>query len=323
MNKNAYTVAEILISLTIIGVVAAIILPALIGNFNERIWNTQRNALYSRFSQAIPIIPDLRDYGKYILADADKGIEAEDNAAESFIFNALSKVLKINNICDNQHLKDCGIPSSYINLIGSEQNMPTTLKEFNKLFTDSYYDGVKTYQNPQSYINTKSAAFETQNGESVLVLYNPSCEPEMGEKDWHYSQPKMCANFIYDLNGEKGPNTFGKDIGFITALYPINTVVVAPMPFAEDADKSLHTLSSKICLNYGEQSRLPNREELSAMFYNEVLLGITTGLYWSGSIVVPGPAGSAWRQSFHAGDRYPVGRKDVELRNRCIKRALK
>ncbi len=46
----AFTMAEILLSLTIIGVVAAITLPSLTGNINERTWNTQRKTLYARFS---------------------------------------------------------------------------------------------------------------------------------------------------------------------------------------------------------------------------------------------------------------------------------
>ena len=50
-----------------------------------------------------------------------------------------------------------------------------------------------------------------------------------------YSQPKMCANFVYDLNGIKGPNTFGKDIGAITVLYPTDSNIVAPEPLAPNA----------------------------------------------------------------------------------------
>ena len=54
-----FTMAEILLSLTIIGVVAAITLPSLTGNINERTWNTQRKALYARFSQAMSLMPSL------------------------------------------------------------------------------------------------------------------------------------------------------------------------------------------------------------------------------------------------------------------------
>ena len=63
MALSAFTMAEILLSLTIIGVVAAITLPSLTGNINERTWNTQRKALYARFSQAIALMPALNAYG--------------------------------------------------------------------------------------------------------------------------------------------------------------------------------------------------------------------------------------------------------------------
>ena len=90
---SGFTMAEILLSLTIIGVVAAITLPSLTGNINERTWNTQRKALFARFSQAIPLIDSLNTYAN----------------GETFVTGELSKVLKINNICDKEHLADCGI----------------------------------------------------------------------------------------------------------------------------------------------------------------------------------------------------------------------
>ena len=101
----AFTMAEILLSLTIIGVVAAITLPSLTGNINERTWNTQRKALYARFSQAIALMPALNGYGT--LTEDESGNVTEDTAAETFITAGLSKVLKINNICDREHLEDC------------------------------------------------------------------------------------------------------------------------------------------------------------------------------------------------------------------------
>ena len=62
-RRNGFTMAEILLSLTIIGVVAAITLPSLTGNINERTWNTQRKALYARMSQAIALMPALNGFG--------------------------------------------------------------------------------------------------------------------------------------------------------------------------------------------------------------------------------------------------------------------
>ena len=61
--KLAFTMAEILISLTIIGVIAAITLPSLQANINEKTWATQRKALYNRMSQAISLMDSLNGYG--------------------------------------------------------------------------------------------------------------------------------------------------------------------------------------------------------------------------------------------------------------------
>ena len=63
-KRCAFTMAEILLSLTIIGVVAAITLPSLTGNINERTWNTQRKALYARMSQAVALMPALNGFGE-------------------------------------------------------------------------------------------------------------------------------------------------------------------------------------------------------------------------------------------------------------------
>ncbi len=326
MNKNfAFTMAEILLSLTIIGVVAAITLPSLMANINERTWNTQRKALYARLSQAIGMMPSIGGYGTFSMDSTTGSIT--DTAAEAFLTEGLSKVLKINNICDATHLADCGIAASFTNLAGGTVSpWPTKLSELNSMFTDTYDDngtasGGNIYQNPQKDINTNAAAFETQNGESIALYYNPHCTADVEGNAWHYSQPKMCANFIYDLNGNKGPNAVGKDIGFITALYPTDSNVVAPYALSTNATSSSikHTEASKACTTQDPESRLPNKDELSSMFYNMTLLGITSGLFWSGSVISSGESGAAWNQHFSAGDRSPRPRSST-YGVRCVKR---
>ncbi len=316
--------AEILLSLTIIGVVAAITLPSLTGNINERTWNTQRKALYARISQAISLMPALNGYGEYIGTNIDDVVNVEkDTAAETFVTNGLSKVIKINNICDSEHLADCGITTSYTNLAGSRKTFPTKLSELNSRFTDRYF-GTDTegsgWTNPQNNIDTKAAAFETANGESIAVFYNPSCTLHIVDTtNWHYAQPKMCANFIYDLNGSKGPNTVGKDIGFITALYPTDSIVVAPMPIGADFLEATQLNASKACTDKNPDSRVPNLEELSSMFYNKELIGITgSGYFWTSSVLTSNKD-KAWAIQFGIGYRSSGNRSGGGCVH-CIKR---
>ncbi len=309
-KRCAFTMAEILLSLTIIGVVAAITLPSLMANINERTWNTQRKALYARLSQAIAMMPQLNGYGEYEGTNTGGSVTTtKDTAAEAFLTEGLSKVLKINNICDAAHLADCGIAASFTNLAGSTITWPTKLSELNSMFTSTYETASSSkYTNPQKDINTNAAAFETQNGEAIALYYNPYCTADTEGNVWHYSQPKMCANFIYDLNGNKGPNAVGKDIGFITALYPNDSNVVAPIPLATNAANGatiVRAATRAACSTQDSEARLPNRDELSAMFYNMKLLGISSGGFWSGSVASSGESGMVWGQSFYMGIREP------------------
>ncbi len=231
MKKIAFTMAEILLSLTIIGVVAAITLPSLMGNINERTWNTQRKALHARMSQAIAMMPQLSGYGKYSFTEDEETGDVsvtENTATEAFVTEGLSKVLKINNICDNEHLEDCGIPSSVTGMEGG--NVYSTPPRNIGSFTTALYV-------LDNFVNSlmATAGFETQNGESILVAYNPNCISKQDTPNFSVSDA-LCANFMYDLNGNKGPNTVGKDIGYMSAFYATEPVVVAPVPLFLETD---------------------------------------------------------------------------------------
>ncbi len=322
-QRIAFTMAEILLSLTIIGVVAAITLPSLTGNINERTWNTQRKALYARFSQAIALMPALNGYGT--LTEGDSSTSAEDTAAETFVTAGLAKVLKINNICDSEHLEDCGIADNIVTLKGNTlSNFTTsynTLVDFNSMFAGSYSTSGVTYT--YSQLNTKAAAFETQNGESIVVYYNPNCVGDMGETERYFIQPKMCANFVYDLNASKGPNTVGKDIGFLTVMYPSDSVVVAPVPLVSAYGYNLkYEEASQKCRALDSESRLPNREEIVAMFVNRNLLYGTerTGTYWTTSSFVSNSGILMWGLNFNIGHLFPCGKNATSNYYWCIKR---
>jgi len=269
-TRAAFTMAEILLSLTIIGVVAAITLPSLTGNINERTWNTQRKALYARFSQALALMPALNGYGTLKEASSAGASDAVDTAAETFITDGLAKVLKINNICDSEHLEDCGLSEKFTNLAGSGNiDIPKTLGELNPLMLSVSYSD-PSGSDSHSMLDTKAAAFETQNGESILLFYNPHCVSDMGESVNYFVQPKVCVNMVYDLNGNKGPNTVGKDMGVITVLYPSDSIVVAPVPFNKIFEGASTATASTFCTEKtGADARIPTKEELISLFVNQ------------------------------------------------------
>ena len=317
--------AEILLSLTIIGVVAAITLPSLTGNINERTWNTQRKALHARMSQAIALMPALNGYGT--MTEATSSASAVDNAAETFITAGLSKVLKINNICDNEHLEDCGFSNKYTDGAASQQNIPKDIKSLNT--------GIITVSAAIPVQNTKAAAFETANGESILTFYNPNCTSKdvfataynndgtASPGNWAGESVKhqVCANFIYDLNGTKGPNTVGKDIGTLTVFYSADPTVVMPMyPRAVSGTKT-QTEASSACRELdGGQYRLPNIEEAIAVYYNRLIYSTqafgSNAYVWSGTTV---DSSNGYVMGFSHGNKYPRP-KSSKLGVFCVER---
>ena len=257
--KQSFTMAEILISLTIIGVIAAITLPALRANINEKTWATQKKALFSRMSQAVALLDSVNSY----------------TDAQSFITNGLNEVLKINNICAFESLNDCGVDTKQlITTAGSARTFPlnwytlATVTNFGSFYNDS-----------TSFMTTNNTdlagAFETVNGESVVVYYNPNCIPNgedspILEED---EQPNLfkyvCANLIYDLNQDKGPNTVGKDIGFMTIFYATDPVVASVVP-STTAKQAISSDAENSCK---DDYRIPNIEEAASMQLNWSILG--------------------------------------------------
>jgi len=290
ITRVAFTMAEILLSLTIIGVVAAITLPSLTGNINERTWNTQRKALYARMSQALPLMDALNGYGTYVAASGTEGtasfVAGTDNVAETFVTAGLAKVLKINNICSDK-LEDCGIPAEITTLAGNKISTPTTMQALNNEMVGSF-GGV--FFNSFTILDTKAAAFETANGESIIVYYNPSCSGTLNETPFNQNgsagviwvQRRICANFVYDLNGSKGPNTVGKDIGFMTAMYPFDALLYSIQPANKPVTLSSGQKASKVCTDFDSEYRAPSLDELLVMFVNKNLIDVESHSVTSG-----------------------------------------
>ena len=321
MNKKnfnlAFTMAEILLSLTIIGVVAAITLPSLTGNINERTWNTQKKALYARMSQAIPLMGSINGYG---IGEANA--QTQSNAAKIFITEGLAKVYKINNICDSEHFQDCGISSTFKNTKGSTVSFPKTNYDlYSKLSGNRSVSHSTLGSDSYSLIDIRAAAFETANGESIAVFYQPFCINSKSGK-YLFVAPYMCANFVFDLNGKKGPNTAGKDIGYITAFYPIDSTIVMPLELPTDsATGQNHDNAQSVCTGVSPDVRIPSKEELAAMLINYKFnsMSLTNSGGTAGVFYAAKTESVSWTMDMSPG-LWSTGGYAGALRVRCIKR---
>ena len=102
--------------------------------------------------------------------------------------------------------------------------------------------------------------------------------------------------------GNKGPNTVGKDIGFISAIYPVDSIVVAPLPVGSN-DSSVGTVNiGGACQRkFGDDVRAQNRHEAMSLFYNRRLIGLFSGDYWTRGLESNAGENKIWMQNFETG----------------------
>lgn len=82
MRKNGFTLAEVLITLSIIGVVAALTIPSLTRNFQETQYKTSFKKIYSDIAQATPMVK--QEYGSITDAAGTVVAVQPDNLKTAF-----------------------------------------------------------------------------------------------------------------------------------------------------------------------------------------------------------------------------------------------
>lgn len=180
-SYTGFTLAEVLITITIIGVVAAIVIPALVKNITEHVWGEEKTNFEMKINEAM---------NQMKTNDVLTGYAT----SEDFV-NAFVKYMKITRTCDSSNLTNCFVPK-FKTTTGKEIITATTMKT-GKNF------GKKTYTSPL-------VGIQFNNGIQGLISYNPDCA-YVNPYDNRASATE-CLSMLYDLNGSSKPNVVGKDI---------------------------------------------------------------------------------------------------------------
>ena len=192
----AFTLAEVLITLGIIGIVVAMTMPTLIGQY-------QKYVLKQQFKQAYTIVSQF-----LLKAEAELGYSPEcyypikDSSSVNIniigeVYTSECKLLEdifIENVnivkyCKNKAYKNGCIPK----YIGSEKiamDKNPDLSEEDALDEMSGYIGWST-----DYILNKNSAY-VLNDSYIIMPYRSI----------------FLSNFLIDINGKKGPNKWGYDL---------------------------------------------------------------------------------------------------------------
>ena len=202
-TKTAFTLAEVLITLGIIGVVAAVTLPVLITNIQERVQKEQVRSAKYKLTLATDKMKSL-------------GLLGESYPSTQAFVTELSKHLKLAKICDNDHLRDCW-PSDEINQADGTTKQVSELTNGQSLKALAL--GTK---------DTTTMGIITADGVPMILVYSPKCTPLESEKTYSWStidnKPETnattnCISAIMDINGKNKPNRIGKDVRSWNSLY--------------------------------------------------------------------------------------------------------
>ena len=197
-NKVAFTLAEVLITLGIIGVVAAMTLPSLIANYKNKVLLNQAKNSYSIISNAMIQLKSQNGYDSY-------GDIFSQSKPEDEIIQELSKSLKTAKIC-KQHQGGCW-------------NWKTK------------YEKKKLEDGKAIYRDFRNSASAVLTDGSVITLSNFNRNGDCNWVNSYYKRDQngnivkdekgnnivindadaRCGQIIIDTNGAKGPNQFGAD----------------------------------------------------------------------------------------------------------------
>ena len=167
-HYTAFTLAEVLITLGIIGVVASMTIPTLMTNISNRQFETGAKKTEATLIQAL------------LMMKANNALVGH-GTTENFV-QELKNYLKIAKTCESSNLSGC-YPEEFT--AGDEDY---TLSEM----TNSASLGHEDW-------NTNIEGFVLNNGTSFLTAYNPGC------MDDNY---RNCAAFVYDMNSVDKNNRF-------------------------------------------------------------------------------------------------------------------
>ena len=192
LKKSAFTLAEVLITLAIIGVVAAITIPSLVKNYNEKAWSTAQDVFTKRLEVATRQM------------NTEEKLAGYSNTMD--FVNELKKYIKITRVCDNSNITKC-FNKEVIWNEGEDPIDMSTIKNAASLGQDDW--------------DTDTVAVQFANGVNAIIAYNPNTTQEPFNNQFSATSNSMAI--LYDVTGNKNPNKYGAN----SDIFGINVTQLA------------------------------------------------------------------------------------------------
>ncbi len=191
---KGFTLAEVLITLGIIGVVAAMTIPALISNHKKIVLKNQYKKLYSTLYQAynksVYDVGGVTDCFHIDIVTGEFGTIGTTNSCIDFR-KALENNLKIGKICTTKAADNgCLQQDQYKGLDTLITDKPDYSED--ELENNNKNCGGLNKNN----INNENLVYVLNDGSIVISYYNDT----------------VPISMLIDVNGQKGPNKWGHDL---------------------------------------------------------------------------------------------------------------
>ena len=207
--RHGFTLAEVLITLGIIGIVAAITLFSLVQKYQEKVLIHQLQTAYSLLDNATSQMlteeqTTIKDFGETPAVRFDE------------YQNKLQKYLKVSKVCQAKPLSktDCN---------------PHKIKKYYEDTGSFRLDNYDTITQGKTFVLADGIKiiFNSDSGQNCALYKNFTYDNSYdghgtGTYGW------ACGSFYVDINGDKNPNTVGKDI-FLFYIVK-NGIIPAGMP---------------------------------------------------------------------------------------------
>ena len=201
-EKRAFTLAEVLITLGIIGVVAALTLPALLTNIQSKVRAERSRSVQYKFSLATEKMARLNLIGPYDSTDA--------------FVDELQKHLKISKRCNASNLRGCW-PYDTVDL-GNGKTWDISKTKTGKQF------GMNT--DDDNDYTSDNVGIVTADGTPMILSYNKKCKAidSLEKLSWTTTDNKpltnpsaSCVAAVYEINGTGKPNKLSDDVVLFNA----------------------------------------------------------------------------------------------------------
>ena len=120
--KNAFTLAETLIVIGIIGIIAALTIPTLLSNYQEKVFESTQKDAVNRLSNAAALLKV--DQGLSNLSESYMSVSANSNNYDSSVGTFLNSYFKVEKSCPKGNNTDGCLSATYLD--ANDEPHPTT-----------------------------------------------------------------------------------------------------------------------------------------------------------------------------------------------------